>query len=275
MRLVQKKNLVLYFTPNNYAGSTVSLIAYKIIAGILIFITSLVAVIYPIKVRARPEHRPSLEAADAFASGIFLGAALFHMLPDAISVFSTTLGNTDYPLAELFCAFGFLILLFLERLSKCLPHAKNSMNALPYMITLILVIHSLIEGAVLGINTTLETASIIFLAIIVHKSSESFALAVILNPTQLALKHIILIVSLFSLMTPLGILLGTMLTSIELRSTQLLTAGFNAFAAGTFLYMSTLHHINHHERMHESENLFEFLFLLVGIVIMAVLALWA
>lgn len=253
-----------------------SLIAYKIIAGILILITSLVAVIYPIKVRARPEHRPSLEAADAFASGIFLGAALFHMLPDAVSVFSSTLGKTDYPLAELFCACGFLILLFLERLSKCMPHAKNSMNALPYMITLILVIHSLIEGAVLGINTTLETASIIFLAIIVHKSSESFALAVILNPTKLALKHVILIVSLFSLMTPLGIFLGTMLTSgIELRSTQLLTAGFNAFAAGTFLYMSTLHHINHHERMHESENLFEFLFLLAGMVIMAVLALWA
>jgi zinc transporter 1/2/3 len=253
----------------------VSLTTYKIIAAILIFITSLVAVIYPIKVRARPEHKPSLEAADAFASGIFLGAALFHMLPDAISVFATTLGHTDYPLAELFCACGFLLLLFLERLSQSTIRAKKSVNTLPYMITLILVIHSLIEGTVLGINTTYETAAIIFLAIIVHKSSESFALAVILNPTQLALKHIVLIVSLFSLMTPIGILLGTLLTSIELRSTQLLTAGFNAFAAGTFLYMSTLHHINHHERMHESENLYEFLFLFVGMVIMAALALWA
>lgn len=253
-----------------------SLITYKIIAGLLIFITSLVAVIYPIKVRARPEHRPSLEAADAFASGIFLGAALFHMLPDAASVFSTTLVHTDYPLAELFCACGFLILLFLERLSKCAPSTNTSTNALPYMIALILVIHSLIEGAVLGINTTLQTASIIFLAIIAHKGSESFALAVILNPTRLALRKIILIVGLFSLMTPLGIVLGAMLTSgIQLRSTQLLTAGFNAFAAGTFLYMSTLHHINHHERMHESENLLEFLFLLTGMVIMAVLAFWA
>lgn len=250
-----------------------SLIAYKIIAGILIFMTSLVAVIYPIKVRAQPEHKPSLEAADAFASGIFLGAALFHMLPDAIKVFSIALNHTEYPLAELFCACGFLLLLFLERISKCIK--QNSIHALPYMIALILVIHSLIEGAVLGINTSFETASIIFLAIIVHKSSESFALAVILNPTQLALKSIIFIVALFSLMTPLGIWLGTMLTSIELKSTQLLTAGFNAFAAGTFLYMSTLHHINHHQRMHESENLFEFLFLLAGMILMAILALWA
>ncbi len=274
MRLVQKKNLMLYFTPciNAAIGLTVSLITYKIIAGILIFLTSLVAVIYPIKVRAQPEHKPSLEAADAFASGIFLGAALFHMLPDAIKVFSSTLIDNPYPLAELFCALGFLLLLFLERLSKCVPHSKHT---LPYMIALILIIHSLIEGAVLGINTSLETTLIIFLAIIVHKSSESFALAVILNPTQLTLKSIIIIVGVFSFMTPLGIWLGTMLMSIELQSTQLLTAGFNAFAAGTFLYMSTLHHINHHQRMHESENLFEFLFLLVGIVIMAVLALWA
>ena len=76
-------------------------------------------------VRARPEHRPSLEAADAFASGIFLGAALFHMLPDAIHEFSS-LNDTSYPLAELFCALGFLILLFLERLSKCLSHKQTA-----------------------------------------------------------------------------------------------------------------------------------------------------
>lgn len=253
-----------------------SLLVYKIIAGILILLTSLVAVIYPIKVRARPEHRPSLEAADAFASGIFLGAALFHMLPDAISDFSAVLGVTDYPLAELFCACGFLILLFLERLSQYIPQTKKSVHAMPYMIAMILIIHALIEGAALGINTTIETASVIFLAIIVHKSSESFALAIILNPTHLALKQVILIVGIFSLMTPLGIAIGTVMTSsFELRSGQLLTAGFNAFAAGTFLYMSTLHHINHHQRMHESENLTEFLFLLIGMIVMAVLALWA
>ncbi|MDA8562027.1 ZIP family metal transporter [Gammaproteobacteria bacterium] len=253
-----------------------TIFSFNIIAGILIFLTSLTAVLYPIKVRAKPAHNITLESADAFASGIFLGAALFHMLPDAISVFSSTLSNITYPIAESFCAFGFLLLLFLERASKCLPGKKNNTNALPYMITIILVIHSLIEGTVLGINSTLETASIIFLAIIIHKGSESFALAVILNPTKLTLKSIIIIVSLFSLMTPLGVFIGAILSSnTELRSTQLVTASFNAFAAGTFLYMSTLHHINHHEKEHESENLTEFLFLLIGMILMATLAWWA
>lgn len=253
-----------------------TLIVYKLIAGLLIFITSLISVIYPLKVRARPEHRPTLESADAFASGIFLGAALFHMLPDAIGDFNEILGKIDYPLAELFCACGFLILLFLERLSTYLSSGRPSGSNVAYMVAIILIIHALIEGGALGINTTIETASIIFLAIIVHKSSESFALAVVLNRTQLALKQIVLFIGLFALMTPLGIAIGSMLAlSFESTTGKLLTAGFNAFAAGTFLYMSTLHHINHHQRLHQSETLTEFLFLLVGMVIMAVLALWA
>lgn len=252
-----------------------SLLFYKMIASILILATSLVAAIYPIKVRARPQHRPILELGDAFASGIFLGAALFHMLPDAISGFAGTLPNVHYPVAEFFCACGFLILLFLERLAACVPQVKNAKQFMPYMVALILIIHSLIEGGVLGINTTMATAFVIFIAIIVHKSSESFALAVVLNRSETPFKKSILIVSVFSLMTPLGILLGTTMSSfLQYQSGQLRAAGFNAFAAGTFLYMSTLHHINHHERMHEAENLLEFLFLFIGLAVMALLALW-
>ena len=253
-----------------------SLIDYKIIAGIFIFLTSLIAVIYPIKIRARLGHHPFLELADAFASGIFLGAALFHMLPDAIHDFSFLLGNETYPWPELLCACGFLILLFLERLSESFSAIHKKTPFMPYMMALILIIHSLIEGTALGINTTFASAFIIFLAIIAHKSSESFALAIILNRSSLSIKTIILIIGFFSLMTPLGIAIGTTSTTfLQYYSTQWLTAGFTAFAAGTFLYMSTLHHINHHHQLHETENMMEFLFLLIGLIIMAILAVWA
>lgn len=247
-----------------------SLLFYKAIAGVLIFITSLVAVIYPLKARAHPEHHPFLELGDAFASGIFLGTALFHMLPDAIHGFASTLSGTHYPVAEFFCAGGFLVLLFLERLAQCKIN-----SAMPYMVALILIIHSLIEGGVLGINVTMATAFVIFVAIIAHKSSESFALAIVLNRSQISLKKISMIVGLFSLMTPIGIVLGsTMASLLQYKTGQLWTAGFNAFAAGTFLYMSTLHHINHHERLHDAEDLREFIFLFLGLSVMALLALW-
>ncbi len=252
-----------------------SLIFYKTIAGIVILITSLATVIYPIKVRAHPKHHFFLELGDALASGIFLGAALFHMLPDATREFTKIFGDNHYPLAELFCAAGFLILLFLERLSQH-SHKEQSKNTIPCILALILIIHALIEGAALGVNTTVSTALVIFIAIIAHKGSESFALAVILNRSSMTLTQIITIIGLFSIMTPLGILLGALLTeSLQFKTGQLVTAGFNAFAAGTFLYMSTLHHINHHQRSHRGEGMIEFAALLVGLSTMGVVALWA
>lgn len=252
-----------------------SLITYKIVAGILILITSLIAIIYPLKMRSRPTHHFFLELCDAFASGIFLGAALFHMLPDATRDFVTVLGGIHYPLAELCCAGGFLLLLFFERSAQN-SASENDTVTISYVIAIIIIIHSLIEGAALGVNTTFATASIIFLAIIAHKSSESFALAITLTRSQLSLKHTLILIALFSVMTPLGIALGTSMTLFLNQVTGvLLTACFNAFAAGTFLYMSTLHHINHHQRSHQGEGLIEFTALLVGLSIMALLALWA
>lgn len=252
------------------------LLLYKLVAGILIFFVTLLAIFYPIKSRAMPTHNRFLELADAFASGIFLGTALFHMLPDAIADFSLIPISNHYPIAELFCAAGFLILLFMERLSHYFAAEKNHANTLSYMLAIILIVHSLIEGGVLGVNSTLATTSVIFLAIIAHKGSESFALAVVLNRSNLSLYKITYLILIFSLMTPLGISLGAALTnSLKFNHGQFIIAGFNAFAAGTFLYMSTLHHVNHHQRHHEKESILEFGALLFGLTIMGVLVLWA
>jgi zinc transporter 1/2/3 len=253
-----------------------SLLSFKVLAALLIFLTSLVAVIYPVKMRAHPTHHPILERADAFASGIFLGTALFHMLPDAITSFRSFFPNIHYPIAESLCAFGFLALLLLERISEYASFAKRSANHIAYMMTLILVIHALIEGSALGVNTTFATVSVIFLAIIAHKSSESFALAVILNKGTLKLKVLITIISVFALMTPLGIFLGASLTQyLQLKEAIFITATFNALAAGTFLYMSTLHHINHHHHKEDGESLIEYVYLVMGLFVMAVVAYWA
>ena len=253
-----------------------SLFLYKMAAAILIFLVTLLAIIYPIRSRTLPGHNRLLELADAFASGIFLGTALFHMLPDAIEGFSAIPSLHNLPIAEFLCATGFLILLFMERLSRYFASEKNHVNTLSFMLAIILIVHSLIEGTVLGVNSTFATASVIFIAIIAHKGSESFALAVVLNRSQLSLSKIISLIMIFSLMTPIGIFSGAGLSTVmKMHNGELFTASFNAFAAGTFLYMSTLHHVNHHQRHHEKESLFEFGALVIGLMIMGILGIWA
>jgi solute carrier family 39 (zinc transporter), member 1/2/3 len=250
----------------------VPLIYYKIIAAILIFFITLIAVFYPLKARKHLHKHHLLDFGDAFASGVFLGAALLHMLPEAANQYKALFPEFHYPLAGLLCACGFLLLLFLERLS--VSKSKNY-STIPYVLGIIIIIHSFIEGAVLGINTDFSALSIIFIAVIAHKGSESFALSITLSRATLTFTPVLILITVFTLMTPFGIIAGSTLHSfLSAREGQLITAGFNAFAAGTFLYMSTLHHIHHHQRLHEAESLTEFLCLFFGVGIMALIAWW-
>ena len=246
-----------------------SLITYKIVSALLIFLMSMVAVIYPLK--TKNIHAESFELGEAFASGIFLGVAFFHMLPNAIHTFQMLYNNLTYPIAEVICITGFLLLLFIERLSF-VRFSCDSTQAIPYVLALILIIHSLVEGAALGIGRTFTESLIIFTAIITHKGSASFALCITLMRYHFSLSRILFIILLFSLMTPIGIGLGTLISlGTQSRSGLFIEAIFDAFAAGTFLYMSTLHHIRFHRE--EAQNLLQFACLTLGLVVMGIVAL--
>lgn len=254
-----------------------TLIDYKIIAALLIFIISITTAIYPLKRKTahKHSHDESLGTGEALgealASGIFLGAAFFHMLPEAIRSFAEIYGNTiAYPVPEVICMLGFLLMLFLERLSLFYQSVRAS-HSIPYILALILIIHALVEGTALGIGATSE-AIMIFIAILAHKGSESFALCVTMLRHHLPFKRILFIVIFFSLMTPIGIFLGTAMT-IEGKS-EVTGALFNAFAAGTFLYISTLHHIHFHKHHKETQGMLEFLCLALGLATMGLIALW-
>jgi zinc transporter ZupT len=252
----------------------VTLLFYKSIAALLIFIVSMATAIYPLKRKNLFSHTDSLGLGEAIASGIFLGAAFFHMLPDAIEMFGHIYGTNAYPIPEMVCMLGFLLLLFLERLSL-VNTTLNSKNSIPYILALILVIHALVEGAALGIGGSFSETTMIFIAILAHKGSESFALCVTMLRHDLPFKRVLLIVIFFSLMTPLGISFGTVINQLSFaHNGEVVAALFNAFAAGTFLYISTLHHIHFHKHVNESRGLLEFGCLVLGVATMGVIALW-
>lgn len=258
-----------------FPGHFVTLIDYKLIAALIIFLLSAVFALYPLKKRRMPRHTESAEFGEAIASGIFLGAALFHMLPDAIELFSHLHESMTYPVPEAITALGYLLMLLLERFSRGSGEEIPTKSTVPYVLTLVLIIHALTEGAALGIGATLPETLMLFIAIIAHKGSESFALCVTLLRHQLPYRRIMLVVVFFSLMTPAGISLGAAIHQFTFsRNGEWAAAIFNAFAAGTFLYISTLHHLHAHKHAKDTQGWLEYLGLAAGTTAMGIIALW-
>ena len=251
------------------------LIIYKFIAAILIFIVSLFSVLYPLRRHHTLGHSETSHVGEAIASGVFLGAAFFHMLPDALRLFPHVYPTIRYPVPELVCLFGFMLMLFLERLSRQIKVVKSE-HAIPYVLALILVIHALTEGIALGIGVTITEATILFLAIFAHKGSESFALCVMLLRYGLTRRQVYGLVLFFVFMTPVGIGIGALVNAWNVGGNGQLTASFfNSFAAGTFLYISTLHHIEHKHDSDKANSLLDFMYMGLGMCAMAIVAFWS
>ncbi len=135
--------------------------------------------------------------------------------------------------------------------------------------------HALVEGTALGINTPIANTAIIFVAIIVHKGSESFALATNLGRSHLPMMRALSIFFLWAIMSPLGVVFGSLLANnLQTHNGQVAAAIFNSFAAGTFLYIATLHKATHVGASGKDNYLQEVLLLMTGLTLMAVVEIW-
>lgn len=247
------------------------LLISKIIFATSIFLLTLVTGLLPLRI-AKHNAR-FLDVCDAFASGIFLSTALLHLLPDAAEKFNA-IGGIDYPLAYLICISTFILLLIMERGIALYgeKHFSDHKIMAPIFLVILLSIHSLVEGAAIGINANfLETAAIFF-AVLAHKGSESFALSMNLHHSGLATKIIKRVIMLFSMITPLGIFIASSVVyASETTSGGLLDANFCAIAAGTFLYLGTEHLV---EGKKSFEQFNEVIALILGVALMALVAIW-
>ena len=246
------------------------LLIYKIIAAIIILVVSIAAGVLTTRIN-RVTWR--FHFAESLASGLFLGAAIFHMLPDAEESFSQHLSLTNYPWAQLLCVASVLMLLGIEQLLS--SNRQNNVRV-PYMPITVLSLHSLLEGAALGINLSTGEALMIFIAIFAHKGLDSFALCTNMHRSKLTARHCIIILLIFSLMTPIGIILASSATIILHSYTeQLFQAVFNALGAGAFIYIAITHRLNDYlHEQHELHTLHYLLAVSVGLSAMAALAVW-
>lgn len=250
---------------------SIELLFIKIISIVLIFITAVAAGIYPFfkKWRSGVSDFPM---GQALASGVFLGAGLIHMLGDSSANFAAL--HTDYPFAFLIAGVTFLVFLALEHIGReFYEHKGANANSFAVIAFVMLSIHSLFAGAALGLSDNLAVVLVLLLAILAHKWAASFALATQIAKSHLGKKAGLIMFTIFSVMTPLGIYMGD-LVSTTLSNHAFIEPIFNAIAAGTFLYLGTLHGLARSFMIDKCCNLKNFMYVIVGFALMAVVAIW-
>lgn len=244
----------------------------KLFSAVLIFVIAIIAAWPPFRQRLKTLTGKDFPRSEALASGVFLGAGLIHMLGDASSEFTQL--HVQYPLAFLLAGISFLSLLLLEHYATEISHEHQpSILSMSTLAFIMLSIHSLFAGAALGLTKSLSTTILILIAIIAHKWAASFSLAVQLNKSQNSLKTNMIYFGLFAFMAPLGILLGEQITHITTQH-NFIEPVFTALAAGTFLYIGTLHGLKRSILVERCCNLRDFSFVIIGFALMAVVAIW-
>ncbi|KTD71069.1 MULTISPECIES: ZIP family metal transporter [Legionella] len=247
----------------------VSATSLKILFALSIFIVILLAGWYPFRKRIKDDQHIDLPIGETLATGVFLGAGLLHMLPDANSLFKKM--GYNYPFAFIITGAVFLVFLWFEHLGKELYHHNRKHPAFAILAWGMLSIHSIMLGAALGLAHYNSMIIMIFLAIITHKWAESFAIAVQLNKSSMSMNTSLCFFILFSLMTPLGIYLGWYFGhGVETKS--LFDPILIAASAGTFLYLGTLHGLERCVMVERCCNLKDFSFVIIGFSLMALVA---
>lgn len=144
---------------------------------------------------------------------------------------------------------------------------------LPFLLAALFSIHSLIAGFALGVNPSLNrTAIATYVAILSHKFIEAMSVGANFAKENVKLSRSVAVILLYSIMTPLGIVLGMVLTTwLKGRNVLIAESVAMAIGAGSFIYLA------YHEMSDdndEHEPLDKILLFSIGLASTAALAYW-
>ena len=174
----------------------------------------------------------------AFSGGFLLAIAFNHFLPELYAAHNNSIG--------LYVILGFLFQLILEYFSGGIEHGHVHIHkgkAMPWMLFFSLSIHSFIEGIPLAIPSVANvghhshlTGQSLLLGIIFHQTPVAIALMTLLRSSTFSLKKSWLILGLFAIMTPAGLIFGYLTKgSLGFINMDILLA----IVVGMFLHIST------------------------------------
>lgn len=181
-------------------------------------------------------------AALALSTGIFLGAVFLHLLPSLGGMVDAGpadhAGHGDEGRLMWLCVLLGVLGVYLVEALVLRTHDKDDRHrhrAVGYAALLGLTVHSLTTGiGYAAARGRPEVADPMLLAILTHKGFESFSLLTVFQLAGFPRWQTLLMVLLFSAVTPLGVVAGALFAN-GLADMGVLIA--TALAAGTFLYV--------------------------------------
>lgn len=230
---------------------------------------------HPLFRQSQAREAKGVALGEAFTVGVFLALSLTLMLPSAAHLFGTAFPGVEYPLASVVAIGAFLLLLAIGHVSQHIQDGRGGADgtlsppAIPLIMTAMIAVPSFFLGAAFGVSPT-DTAILIFVAIMIHKSSAAFALALKMVRSTLKRWQVWLTFCLFAFSTPLGILVGVDVHRILDSETMIVVKGIIlALAAGTFLFMATLHEFRHAPMIAGVRDRTGFAVMLAGLIVTA------
>jgi solute carrier family 39 (zinc transporter), member 1/2/3 len=250
---------------------------FDIFSVVSIFLTGLIGGLLPTRVPETPGGQRLLVLSNALAGGIFFGAALIHLWPDSMELLASGRSGLALLLPFLLGAAGFLSILLLEDVllgSEDVGKMSADRHAIyPYVLTLVLSVHSIIAGTALGLETGTVAAFALLVAILAHKAFAGLALGISLSRAGIAYRRHVSIIVLFALSTPTGVVLGILLSNaLQGEAAGTVEGVIDALAAGTFLYVAVMDIIS--ETFEEKgDRGLKYLMIVAGLALMLLLLL--
>ena len=189
----------------------------------------------------------------AFSGSYLLSVTILHLLPDVYTITSSD------NLIGILILIGIILQSVLESFSKGAEHGHIHIHSdskkFPTLLFVSLCIHAFSEG--LPIHNADEN---LLWAIIVHKIPIAIVLTTFLLHAKYSKKTVFTFLFLFSLMSPLGLLLGDKVSLLQTYNTEI-----TAVIIGVFLHISTI--ILFESTENHKFNFQKFLAILLGIVL--------
>jgi zinc transporter ZupT len=174
----------------------------------------------------------------AFSGSFLLSITFLHLLPETF----TELGNT----AGLYILLGFFLQLILQRFTHGLEHGHvhvhaddHGHNHVPLLSILLgLTIHAFMEGLPLGFNYQMQaTEPSLYMAVAAHKLPEAMLVTSLVASTKTK-KSAILLLLIFSMITPLAGIIASQLGVSYLAMSKTIIV-LIPIVAGAFIHIAT------------------------------------